>query len=703
MAQKDLYNDLSSIPSQVDDRLRLFNHLIQRGFGAASEENKTFGKYQKYVLENALTEADIKALRMDKRSTLNYPILKPYIQRSIKNVIDAAPTLSIVPTNEDDTDKSSALPSTTIAEILDLKMKNILQENHWESILFRIAQDAWIGGKGIFEVATEYKNERGFDQKFSIKSVEDPTTIVFDPRARSLTKEDGEFAAKLCPMNKEDVESYWPDIPWSEIEAQGKWTNRGTTGNRFNWYQGDSQFKIAVICEMYYKQYETTTIYLLSDGQIVEEELTKEQKEMGLVVRQQREVRRTRIYRTRFCGKLELESPCITNFNKLPLIRCPGEIIYKNGKECLIPYAQHAFDAQRTKNFLMNFFLNEALNHDRGTWLIAKESMDSQDVMNLKHPMDNFVLRYKQYGESETNGNEMVSHNPPAYVQPAEIPTQFLEAFSMLDGTIEKILGNQFPSINEVDLSGKALYNMADFMSASNEVFMQHLMESIQCVGQTILNAIPTVLSSELVGFVGKNEDPTHDSAPLQQVMHYDFDFEEGAYLAKITRGVNYKLQQQKNVEMLLEFGKMYPPLLQFLFTDGFKFMIGNMDFNDKEALAQAYNRHQQKMEEMKENPEMAQMQQMAMAQKQAELKTQQVNAQAHLMKAQTDQQKLALEGAKLQHSKHEIAADDMLEMHKISADLSKNRLDNLTKLFHIKSTDENIAKRMQEHGQTHH
>jgi hypothetical protein len=70
------------------------------------------------------------------------------------------------------------------------------------------------------------------------------------------------------------------------------------------------------------------------------------------------------------------------------------------------------------------------------------------------------------------------------------------------------------------------------------------------------------------------------------------------------------------------------------------------------------------------------------------------------MMRAQTDQSKLALQANELAHDQRSTRTDALVEMNKIAADLHKNKVDNLVKIMHIDSTDRNLAARMQ-HGQS--
>lgn len=645
-----------------------------------------------------MTEEDKRALRIDGRPTLNYPVLKPFLMRQLKNVIDSVPTLSVYPIKNDSTDPFYGIESSKISEILTITLKQILKENYYENVIFKVAENCFIGGKGVFKIRTAYKNEYDFEQKIIIEAATDPTMVFFDPRARSICGADGQFSGELCPMMEEVFKATYPNIAWHLIKQQGENYNQrmGVGHYKFEWFKKEKN--MAIISDFYYKKQKVKTLYELNNGMTIERQLKPDEKLLGLQVVKKRKVKFTEIWHTQFCGDIELKKPVLTNLHHLPHVKCPGEIVWEEGKPVFIPLVQHAFDAQRTKNFLMNFFLFDALNHDKGKTFMPEESVRDQEELALRHPLDQNIVYYKQYYQSPVQGNELLQLNAPQYIANPPLESGVLEAATMMNADIEKILGIQFPSIDEVNLSGKALYNMADFMSASNEIFMQHLMESWRHVGTIIVDMMPNVLPPRRIGFVPPGYNPQHDSSPVQQTMMYHYNFPRGFYQVNITRGVNYKLQQQKNVEMLMEFGKLYPPLMQFLFTDGFEFMLGNMDFNNKEMLEKAYQNYQQKMQQEAAQSGQAQMQQMEIQERQQELQNQRMNAQAHVMKAQNDEARLHLQAAQLQHQKDNNVLKGLIETKKITSSDKKNWLDNLVKMEHIESVNRQTAHR--QHGE---
>ena len=63
-----------------------------------------------------------------------------------------------------------------------------------------------ISGYGCIELATEYANERDDRQRLVVKSIEDPNTVFFDPKARMANRQDARWAGKLIAYSADEYE-----------------------------------------------------------------------------------------------------------------------------------------------------------------------------------------------------------------------------------------------------------------------------------------------------------------------------------------------------------------------------------------------------------------------------------------------------------------------------------------------------------------
>ena len=259
----------------------------------------------------------------------------------------------------------------------------------------------------------------------------------------------------------------------------------------------------------------------------------------------------------------------------------------------------------------------------------------------------------------------------PEMIPATPLPTQYLEVFEALDKTVESTLGAGMPSLDETNMSGKALYNLTQFISASNEQFMQHLEQSVTQLGQVILEAMPAVLDKET--FTIKSGDEEYEK-------EFDFMFDHEMMNIVINRGVDNKLQQQATIEMLMDFAKENQTFAQFLNTpDGVTLILKNVDMNDKEKVMKAWGEYAMKLkgnqQEMTQEQQMEQQKNAQLAQIEAEkVQAQMITAQAKLKKIELEAMEVGLDQKNSEHTRD-------LEYHKIKSANTRNILDNQSKL----------------------
>ena len=670
--ENTLDTGLSSVPQQTDDRIKFFKTIVEEAESRDKDENEDYYMFQERVFSDALSESEKIELQSSGRSTLNFPVIKPYLLQSLKNVIDSIPTINIESIEPSKTfEGAPGVKNELIAEIINQKLKKVLSCNNFSDVVYDVAFNSWTGGKGIFHLKTVYTNYKSFQQKIKIESISDPTTIFFDHRHSEGNRQDGFYVFRKKILSSDDFKAQYSLSKFKEVTQSLGSNSYRPGGNR-------EEF---TIYEFYYKKYKKYKIYQLKDGRIVK-------KAVNSIV-DSRTVTECEIWMTRFCEKVELDPPHKLNMKSFPFIICLGEKVKKaHGPDRLLPYASHALDAQRIKNYAANFLQFELYNQ-RGPRIVVSEGSTTEATEEaLKDPLMPHLIKVKEYKENPDPTGPMLPLRPPVFVPPDPISGEFIRVFDTMSKTIEETLGLKFPSVSEMsNMSGKALYNMADFVSGSNEVFMQNLGRSMEEIGWACLDIIPTIAGKENIQLEQDTSGKFNLPAPHAPAegegsaynFDFDFDFDPTDFNISVKRGVNYKLQQQRNVEILLNFAKMYPPLAQFLFTESFPLLIENMDFNNKEEFITRWQKYIQTKEE---NPMAQQQHQMGMQMAQQNMANKTMDAHARLMKQEIDTKKLSLDEQRLAHAQHATTLNNVTELEKIKIDAAKTSFKHLENLL---------------------
>lgn len=618
-----------------------------------TEANKNFVRFCEFVYKKSLYTEDVSELKSHNKPTLDFNIIRPYIWRSLKNVLDSDISMTFTADDKNEMHpQQMGLNYGQMADFINTKYDEIQDNNHYEDVIYHVSSDAYVGGKGIIKIKTDYENTYNFKQCFKFEAVKNPTMIHFDPRAKCITKKDSDFCFEIIPFKKEEFEARYPDVDIEKLERNNK-----LYGNVV--YDTNQQEKIINVCEYYYIHRRYKTIYQLENGEIVDK-----MPVTGTRILKRRKIESRIVKMIRLSGDTILEAERDTNFEDLPYVMVGGEYYYDgNGQEHLLPYAKHAFDGQRFKNITANIFLDAALNNHVTKFIVSEECTTKNTLEAIRNPVKFNYIPVRALSEL---GN--VALPPPTVITSPPLPTQLIETFQMMSQSVEESLGVKEPSFDVKQMSGKALYNLSQYTSSSNEKFMQNLELAVTQCAKVILNAMPKVLETEMFTFKNKQNEE------MQQ--QFDFMFETSKIHIKAERGVSHKLQQEATLEMLMDLGKESPVFAQFLNTPSMiEFMLENIDMNDKSKLLKEWEKFTQQQQQAAQQPN-PQMQI-----EQEKLQNDKMGAQAKLMEAQARQEEIKLRAheAGMKHQNNHL--DKQLDVARLVSEDRRNQLDNATKM----------------------
>ena len=653
----------SLLPKASKDVLMCINNAIEQ----QSDLNKNWSNYASFIYAKTLSQSDIQMLNTNNRDTFDFNIVRPFIWKSLKNVKDSSMTSNFEAEKIDDTQEEQTLPLPQIVQILNQKYQKIQDRSCYNDMVYQCSMDAYVGGKGVFKVKTEYENDYNFSQNFKMERVLNPTRIYFDNKARKVTKADGEYVFEIISIGEDQFKRDYPHINVKALATK----NYGNSSVVYE--DGKSAKKMIDVIEYYYRKPSERVIYRLKNGKTV----TEKPKNSKSVLKT-RKIDDDTIMMQRIVGDLQLSEPVSTNFKSLPFIMVMGERFYdKNDKEHIFPYAKHAFDAQRVKNIMMNFFLYEAVNNRTATTLLPVECATEETEMAIRNPAVKNIIRYKALHMVEGGSNAILE---PTIVPSTPLPDQYLQAFSALDATIEATLGANMPSLSDTNLSGKALYNLSQFISASNEQFMQHLEEAVVQLGRVILEAMPALLEEEIFEIEDENAQKMEKS--------FDFRFQTALFNVKIVRGVSNKLQQEATIETLMDFAEKSPMFAQFMNTpEAITLVLNNLDLNNKDKLMSAWDMFMQQQQQQSAQPN-------------PQEQTAQTAAEAKMISAKAAQASIALKEQELGLSQRNKENDQLIEQHKIKSQNDRSSQDNQVKIMQSK---DNLTKHLIDHAGKQH
>ena len=655
----------------TDKKLNGWSKDIAESSNMEQQNNKNFFAYYKYVFDKCLTDSDIQALKGKNKNVFNFSTLRPFVLHGLKGVKDSIPTVTFSAIDDNNYDDHEDLSNEEIADIINEKSDEIFNASHFTDVVYNIAQDQYIGGKAIFKVHTDYVNNYDFTQTFFIEHVQNPTTVFFDHAAKHVTCKDARWCAQKIPIPEKKFKKMFPNVDVDQLKNKSS----AYSSSDFSWIESNtnqSREKIINVMDYYYIKHDNKKVYLNQDGEITDE--IPEGSDY-----QTRTINDKSVWRIQYCGTEVLETAKKTAFKDLPFILVPAEsFLDENGKLVYIPYAKHGFDAMRTKNFIMNYYLSAVLNNPIHALRFSEDAQTDSLMDAAASLQDGKMQIYKSSQADELTGQSNAV--PPVVDVPAPpLPNELLQAADELDKSLTAIFGTQFPSLDDLNnVSGKALYNLAQYISASTEILMQNLLEGIVQVGEVIKNAMPSIIQPKLI-------EMANTATQQEKQVIFEYMFTPSRYKVIGHRGVSNQLQKEANFENLVGLSKTIPSFGAFLeMPEVMEQLLEMLDLQNEPKWLKLWEEYQQKQAEQAQNmanqpqpgaidPQMVQIEstkaQAASIGAQAKMKDAETRAQMADITAQDNTQQQALAAGRLQEDQRKTDLKVEMEGAKLTKD----------------------------------
>lgn len=625
--------DLTSKPMSEYDRIR---KNIEGAAQYFLENSRNFHRFKEFIYKSNLSKGEANDLAKLDRPELQFNVLETYVSRLKGEWSKQEPSIQVRAVNE------NVMP--LLVEVVQGHISYLMKESNTDKFLTRTYDDTLSGGFSVLEVWTEYENRKSIHQKLCVGKLPDPTLAVFDPLARLSHKGDGKFCVKFYPILTEDFTKKWPDIKLSEISSLD------SIGDGFRWYYEANNKKIILIADYYEKVEKKVEIVLLSDGQtMATSEYNKmvqdwQQFSQPPAIVKRRVSTYNDIMRYKIVGNKILEKPEKTDFEELPLIFVDGNstMIKDNGnamtRQFTRPYFYQAIDAQRFKNYAGQTLASEIANLVSAKFLVEANSIRPQDVKYWANSAKMVALMYMSRDEK---GNELP---PPVAVPRSPIPPEIMAAFDGADRTIQNILGSYDAALGktEKELSGIALIESATQSNATAMPYVYNFMAALQQVGRILLSLIPkyytTPRSMPILAPDGSRAY-VEINKPVQDLPTLMMDFDPDDLELTVEATANFRVQQNKDLETLINVSSANPQFGAFMAQQGLPFILDNLDIKGIDELTQKAKEWM--VEQQNQPPQPDPQAQMAQADMQLRQQKQQQDYQLKMMQLQQKEKEL--------------------------------------------------------------
>jgi hypothetical protein len=432
-------------------------------------------------------------------------------------------------------------------------------------------------GYGVLELETEFVSERSFAQRLRINSVEDPSTIFWDPGARMANRQDAMWAGKLRAYSREEYIAEFGSkrrvLEPRNIQTAMGWMAEamGVGGNlaELNEWTGAGKGPYYV-CEFCLVELESATLQLYSDGiaRFDDEAVPKGVKpKEGAEYKSQRGRRKVTLYTVDAFEVLkETEWPG----RLLRWIPVLGPEVWIDGKLHRLSLISGAIDSQRALNYVATTATELAGMMPKSPWIGHKGQFDDPKWQSANSEMWAYLEINPVWVTDETTGQSQLAPAPQRNMW--ETPIQWLLALAgYFSDSIKAVTAIYDPSLGAVkgDQSGKAIEQLRSESSVGNFSYADNLHRAIGVLYNEIIFIHRKILDGPRVVTIVKpdsqhelatinHEFPSGENGEKKKPLNIAF----GEYSVRAMASKDFPTRQLEAVQQLQNFFSVAPQAL---------------------------------------------------------------------------------------------------------------------------------------------
>lgn len=438
-------------------------------------------------------------------------------------------------------------------------------------------------GYAVIELATEYTDDREFGQQLKILSVEDPSTVFFDPNSRMANRQDAGWGGKLKMYSKSEYIG-----AFGEYGADGKrrrileprglqsamgWIQEamGIDGNQaqVNKWTGAGEGPYFV-CEFYMVDVDRKKLRLYTDNIARYDDETipkgvKPKVDPDNPDAYMREVPVRTITKHVVDAFEEVLKPTTWLGDLIPLFPVLGPEVYIDGVLHRLSLIAGAIDPQRALNYVATTATELGGLMPKSPWIGPSGTFADPKWQTAQSEVWAY-LEYVPVFVTDENGNQSLAPAPQR--NQWEAPIQWLLALgAYFSDAIKAVTGIYDPSLGATknDQSGKAIEQLRSESNVGNFSYADNLHRAIEVMYDQMCCIFPKILDGPRVVTIVK-PDSQHEVAEINRVFP-DGGIDPatgkpgktnnicmGRYAVRVTAGKNFQTRQEEAIVQLTDF-----------------------------------------------------------------------------------------------------------------------------------------------------
>jgi hypothetical protein len=322
------------------------------------------------------------------------------------------------------------------------------------------------------------------------------------------------------------------------------------------------------------------------------------------------------------------------------------------------PFFYNAKGMQQLMNFAGSCLANELENTPQSKMMISLQSIPKQSEYQQVYMNPQIASTYV-YNEVGEDGITRLT--PPQIVQRAPIPAEISSTFFNGNQIIQTLLGSYDAQlgIQKSNLSGVAIENGAMNANTASTPYNVSWIKALNRALEIALDLMTKYMTAPM-NLPVKGLNGSSSSVQINYPGTPSTAFNSALMKINVTAGVNFEVQRQKSMDMLVNLMKVSPILQEFISTteQGVDMILNNIDIRGIDSLKQEIPAFIQTKQQ-----QMSKQQQMASQNNPVAIRQMEVQ-----QKAQSDQINAQLKSQEVAIKKQLADTDRLLAINEIQA-----------------------------------
>ena len=466
-------------------------------------------------------------------------------------------------------------PDSADPDIMEGLIREVEYRSHAETAYATAIKYSAAGGEAYIELETEWTDDRSFNQRLVIKSVEDPSVVFFDTEARMANRQDARWAGKLRKYSKEEYEDLFGKkrvLQDSWVQNAKGWIADAMGGDSnmsgVNEWTGSGKGPFYV-SEFYLVEEHRVKLRMYDNGVCYyDDEEKPDEAEPRKGDEWVREVPRRKI-RKYVVDAFEVLDDTEWMGRLIPLFPVLGPEVYIDGELHRLSLISGAIDSNRGLNYVVSTTTEIVGVMSRAPWIGAKGQFEDPAWRTANKELHPY-LEYTPVHAVDENGTQVLLPPPQRNMYEASIQWLVMLAGYFRDA-IKGVTSIYDPSLGQQksDQSGKAIEQLRSESSVGNFSYADNLHRAIEIIYDEMCYIFPKIYDGPTVVTIVK-ADSEHETAEINQIFTEGEQGERGEgkkantitfgeYSARVTVGPNEPTRLMREMDVLLQYLKAVP------------------------------------------------------------------------------------------------------------------------------------------------